>query len=67
MKDVDDWDRILRINARSVFLCYKHASKEMISRKQGGRIIGASSFAGKVVFTTSELEHILITCVGKQG
>ncbi|KAF9077287.1 hypothetical protein BDP27DRAFT_1413713 [Rhodocollybia butyracea] len=45
--DVDDWDRILRINARSVFLCYKHASKEMISRKQGGRIIGASSYAGK--------------------
>ncbi|KAF9077288.1 hypothetical protein BDP27DRAFT_1413714 [Rhodocollybia butyracea] len=41
--DIDDWDRILRVNARGVFLCYKHASKEMISRKQGGRIIGASS------------------------
>jgi len=45
--DIDDWDRILRVNARGVFLCYKHASKEMISRKQGGRIIGASSIAGK--------------------
>ncbi|KAF9073064.1 acetoin reductase family protein [Rhodocollybia butyracea] len=45
-EDVDDWDKVLRINTRSVFLCYKHASKEMISRKQGGRIIGASSISG---------------------
>ncbi|KAF9073114.1 hypothetical protein BDP27DRAFT_1445278, partial [Rhodocollybia butyracea] len=45
--DVDDWDKILRINTRGVFLCYKHAAKEMIFRKQGGRIIGASSISGK--------------------
>lgn len=38
---VDDFDRLMATNARSVFLCYKHAGKQMIAQGRGGRIIGA--------------------------
>ncbi|ESK86312.1 NAD-binding protein [Moniliophthora roreri MCA 2997] len=44
---VVDWDRTMSVNARGVFLCYKHAARQMISQGRGGRIIGASSAAGK--------------------
>ncbi|KAJ7097579.1 acetoin reductase family protein [Mycena epipterygia] len=43
----DDWDRVMSINARGTFLCYKYAGLEMISQGRGGRIIGASSLSGK--------------------
>ncbi|KAJ7722874.1 NAD(P)-binding protein [Mycena maculata] len=42
-----EWDRILSINARGTFLCYKYAGKQMIKQGHGGRIVGASSIAGK--------------------
>ncbi|KAJ7489113.1 NAD(P)-binding protein [Mycena latifolia] len=44
---VEEWDRIMNINARGCFLCYKYAGLQMIKQGRGGRIIGASSFAGK--------------------
>jgi NAD(P)-dependent dehydrogenase (short-subunit alcohol dehydrogenase family) len=31
----------MAVNARSTFLCYKHAAKQMIAQGRGGRIIGA--------------------------
>ncbi len=43
----DDWDRMARINGRGTFLCYKYAAEQMIEQGRGGRIIGASSIAGK--------------------
>ncbi|KIJ16160.1 hypothetical protein PAXINDRAFT_113936 [Paxillus involutus ATCC 200175] len=43
-----DWERIMAINARGPFLCYKHAAEQMIKQGRGGRIIGASSLAGKM-------------------
>ncbi|KAF8920276.1 hypothetical protein CPB85DRAFT_1429083 [Mucidula mucida] len=43
----DDWDRMARINGRGTFLCYKYAAEQMIKQGRGGRIIGASSIAGK--------------------
>ncbi|KIJ16161.1 hypothetical protein PAXINDRAFT_11206 [Paxillus involutus ATCC 200175] len=42
-----DWERIMAVNARGTFLCYKHAAERMIKQGRGGRIIGASSLAGK--------------------
>ncbi|KAK0203857.1 hypothetical protein DFS33DRAFT_1334735 [Desarmillaria ectypa] len=44
---IEDWDRVLNVNARSVFLCYKLAAKHMIKQGTGGRIIGASSVLGQ--------------------
>ncbi|ESK93374.1 acetoin reductase [Moniliophthora roreri MCA 2997] len=40
-------DKIMSVNFRGVFLCYKYAAKQMITQGRGGRIIGASSLAGK--------------------
>ncbi|KAF8644828.1 hypothetical protein AX16_008246 [Volvariella volvacea WC 439] len=44
---VEDWDEIFSTNARGIFLCYKYAALQMIAQGRGGRIIGASSVAGK--------------------
>ncbi|KAJ7699223.1 hypothetical protein B0H17DRAFT_1196316 [Mycena rosella] len=43
----DEWDRLMAINARGIFLCYKYAGMQMVSQGRGGRIIGACSVAGK--------------------
>jgi NAD(P)-dependent dehydrogenase (short-subunit alcohol dehydrogenase family) len=44
---VEEWDRMLAINGRGVFLCYKYAAKQMIKQGRGGRIIGAASTGAK--------------------
>ncbi|KAI0261213.1 hypothetical protein BC834DRAFT_972813 [Gloeopeniophorella convolvens] len=43
----DDLDRVLAVNLRGTFLCYKYAAKHMIAQARGGRIIGACSGTGK--------------------
>ncbi|EJD06778.1 NAD-binding protein [Fomitiporia mediterranea MF3/22] len=44
---VETFDTIYSINMRGVFLCYKHAALQMIKQGRGGRLIAASSSAGK--------------------
>jgi len=44
---IGEWDKIFAVNGRGVFLCYKYAAQQMIAQGRGGRIIGASSVAGK--------------------
>jgi meso-butanediol dehydrogenase / (S,S)-butanediol dehydrogenase / diacetyl reductase len=39
----EDWDRVMAVNARGVFLCYQAAARQMISQGSGGKIIGAAS------------------------
>ena len=43
------------VNALSTFLCYKYAAKQMVKQGRGGRIIGASSLAGKTGAWTKTL------------
>jgi len=51
---LDDWDRLMQINARGVFLCTQAALRVM--RPRGfGRIINIASIAGKVGFP--DLSH----------
>ncbi|KAJ7444576.1 NAD-binding protein [Mycena galericulata] len=42
-----EWDRIMDVNAKGVFLCYKYAGMQMVKQGTGGRIIGACSVLGK--------------------
>ncbi|KAF7416105.1 hypothetical protein PC9H_002365 [Pleurotus ostreatus] len=44
---IQEWDKLFSINVRGVLLCYQAAARLMIEQKRGGRIIGASSIAGK--------------------
>ncbi|KAJ7133573.1 NAD-binding protein [Mycena epipterygia] len=44
---LEEWDRVMNINAKGTFLSYKHAGIQMVKQGRGGRIIGASSFTGK--------------------
>jgi len=46
----EQWDQVMNINARGTFLCYKYAGLQLIKQGRGGRIIGASSIAGKKGF-----------------
>ncbi|CAF1321050.1 unnamed protein product [Adineta steineri] len=39
----DEWDRVLAVNLRGVFLCYKEAAKVMIAQGKDDKIIGACS------------------------
>lgn len=41
----EDFDQIMAVNARGVFLCYQAAARQMISEGSGGKIIGAASIA----------------------
>ena len=41
-----DWDRIMRVNAKGVFFCLQRVAREMIPRKSGV-IVNIASIAGK--------------------
>lgn len=44
--EVNQWDRVMAINIRGVFLCYQIAALQMIKQKTGGKLIGACSVSG---------------------
>lgn len=45
----DDWDRIMHVNARGVFLCAKAAVQQMLAQEpRGGVIINMASVAGMI-------------------
>jgi meso-butanediol dehydrogenase / (S,S)-butanediol dehydrogenase / diacetyl reductase len=39
----DEFDRLMAVNLRGVFLCYTAAARQMIAQGHGGKIIGAAS------------------------
>lgn len=39
----EDWDRMMSVNLRGIFLCYQAAARQMIEQGAGGKIIGAAS------------------------
>jgi len=44
-----DWDKLININLKGVWLCLKHEIRQMI-KQGGGSIVNCSSIAGKVGF-----------------
>lgn len=44
----EDWDRIFEVNVKAMWLCSRAVARQMIQQGRGGRIINASSRAGKV-------------------
>lgn len=46
---VEDWERVLRVNARGVFLCAREAVRQMLAQSPaGGVIINMASVAGLI-------------------
>ena len=45
MKD-EDWDRVMDVNLRGVFLLTRAVTKAMVRQKRGGRVINITSTAG---------------------
>ncbi|KAG1876135.1 hypothetical protein C8R48DRAFT_830908 [Suillus tomentosus] len=43
----DDFESVLAVNVKGTFYSYKYAAQQMIAQGEGGRIVGASSLAGK--------------------
>lgn len=43
---VKQWDRVMGINVRGVFLCYSVAARQFIKQGTGGKLIGACSVSG---------------------
>jgi 3-oxoacyl-[acyl-carrier protein] reductase len=54
-----DWDKVMNVNLKSVFLCSQRAAQEM---KQGGKIVNISSIAAFVGF-----EGLTHYCASKGG
>ena len=48
--DISDWDAVLGVNLRGVFLCTRAAARQMIKQGQGGRIVNIASQAAKSGF-----------------
>jgi NAD(P)-dependent dehydrogenase (short-subunit alcohol dehydrogenase family) len=44
----DEWDRVMDVNAKGVFLMTREVAKEMIRGGTGGCIVNVSSIAGKI-------------------
>jgi len=44
---LETFERVWAVNVQGVMLCYKYAAEQMVKQGRGGRIIGASSSAGK--------------------
>ena len=44
--DESEWDRVIGISLKSVFLCAKHVAQHMVDAGQGGRIINIASTSG---------------------
>lgn len=61
----EDWDRIMAINLRGVFLCYQEAAQQMIRQGTGGKIIGAASIVAYRPFPM--LGHYSVTKWGVRG
>ena len=42
----EEWDRVLSVSLKSVFLCSKHVGRRMVEQGRGGRIINMASTSG---------------------
>lgn len=65
----EDWDRMIDVNLKSVFLTCQAVGKHMIERRKGGKIINIASMSGLIVnkpqpqchYNTSKAGVIMLT------
>ena len=49
----DDWDAVLGVNLKGMFLCTKHVARHLIGQGAGGRIVNIGSQASKSGFANA--------------
>ena len=65
---VEDFDRVLAVNAKGTFLCVKLAGEQMIKQGNGGRIIGELYYQVYVEpLSLSPLVQAASSVCGKKG
>lgn len=42
----DEWDRVLNVTLKSLFLCTKYAGRQMVAQNEGGAIVNIGSTSG---------------------
>jgi NAD(P)-dependent dehydrogenase (short-subunit alcohol dehydrogenase family) len=57
----EDWDKVMNLNLRGVFLCSREAAKQMLTQREG-KIINIASMAGLIA-----IKNIGPYCVSKAG
>jgi NAD(P)-dependent dehydrogenase (short-subunit alcohol dehydrogenase family) len=58
----EEWDKVMCVNMKGVFLMSKHAVRQMIAQKRGGKIVNLSSAGGLV-----GLPQLGVYCASKHG
>lgn len=48
-----DWDKVINVNLKGVFLCTQRVAQEMLKQDDRGKIINIASIAGEVGFQNS--------------
>ena len=61
----EDWDRMMAVNLRGVFLCYQEAARQMNRQGTGGKFIGVASNVAYRPFPL--LGHYSVTKWGVRG
>lgn len=54
---IEQWDRVIRVNLRGVWLFDQQVGKHLIGRGEGGSIINMASIAGQVGLTTGNANY----------
>ena len=49
----EDWDAVLGVNLKGMFLCTKHVARQLLAQGQGGRIVNIGSQASKSGFASA--------------
>jgi len=45
-----EWDRVMDINVKGVFLCSQHVVRQMLAQGKGGKIVNIASISGKAAW-----------------
>ena len=55
--ELDAWERVQRVNLRSVFLCCKHGLPHLLENEAGGSVVNTASFVAVMGAATSQISY----------
>jgi NAD(P)-dependent dehydrogenase (short-subunit alcohol dehydrogenase family) len=55
--ELEAWERVQRVNLRSVFLCCKHGIPHLLENEAGGSVVNTASFVAVMGAATSQISY----------